>query len=303
MISFKEFFNTKKTILFDGATGSNLLSEDSSVSLPDLLSLKRPGLVGSLHEAYLKAGCDVIETNSFNSNPISFSASGISENAYDCAKTSAMLARKAADRFSTDEKPRFVAGSIGPIFNKNGLLQDEILLSEAFSVQISALSEGGADLFIFETMQDTLQLNSALAAAEKIRKNIPVIVSVSGKNGITHTGTPFEEIVCEMSKHESLAFGLNCEDFATITEDIEIIKKISDFPLIVMPNLGLPEKIDGKFFYKTTPAEFAAKMTEIIRKYDPKIVGGCCGTTPEHIKTLAEKNLDLQNKRYSDLSR
>ena len=289
MISFKEFFSTKKTILFDGATGSNLLSQGDSVSLPDLLSLKRPELVRSLHEAYLKAGCNVIETNSFNSNPISFKNFGITESAFDCAKKAAEIAKKAADRFSTDERPRFVAGSIGPIFDKNGLLQDERLLSEAFSVQISALSEGGADLLIFETMQDTLQLNSALAAAEKIRKDIPAVVSVSGKNGITHTGTPFEEIVREISKHDISAFGLNCEDFSTITEDIEIIKKVSDLPLVVMPNLGLPEKIEGKFFYKTTPAGFAGKMSEIIRRYDPKIIGGCCGTTPLHIKALASE--------------
>ena len=289
MISFKEFFSTKKTILFDGAIGSNLLSEDSSVSLPDLLSLKRPGLVLALHEEYLEAGCDVIETNSFNSNPLVFESFGIKKSASECAKISVILAKKAADRFSTDERPRFVAGSIGPIFNKNGIEQNEALLFEAYSVQISALLEGGADLLIFETMQDTLQLNSALTAAEKIAKNIPVIVSISGKNGITHTGTPFEEIVREMSKHDIFAFGLNCEDLATITEDIEIIKEISDLPLIVMPNLGLPEKIDGKFFYKTTPAEFAAKMSELIQKFRPKIIGGCCGTTPEHLKKLTEK--------------
>ena len=289
MISFKEFFNAKKIILFDGAIGSNLLSDDSSVSLPDLLSLKRPELVGSLHEAYLKAGCDVIETNSFNSNPISFENFGITESAFDCAKKAAEIAKKAASRFSTLEKPRFVAGSIGPIFDKNGLLQNKTLLSEAFSLQISALSEGGIDLLIFETMLDIIQLNSALAAAEKIRKDIPAVVSISGKNGITHTGTPFEEIVREMSKHDIFAFGLNCEDLKSISKDIEIIKKTSNFPLIVMPNLGIPEKIDGKSVYKTNPEEFAGKMTELIRKYDPKIVGGCCGTTPEHIKALADR--------------
>ena len=289
MISFKEFFRTKKTILFDGATGSNLLSEDSSASLPDLLSLKHPEFVKSLHEAYLEAGCDVIETNSFGSNPISFENFVLTESAFDCAKKAAEIAKKAADRFSTDEKPRFVAGSIGPIFDKNGLLQNKTLLSEAFSLQISALSEGGIDLLIFETMQDIIQLNSALAAVEKIRKDIPIVVSISGKKGITHTGTPFEEIVREMSKHDIFAFGLNCEDFSTITEDIEIIKKVSDLPLIVMPNLGIPEKIDGKSVYKTNPEEFAGKMTELIRKYDPKIVGGCCGTTPEHIKALADR--------------
>ena len=292
MRSFREFFKSRKIILFDGATGSNLLSEDSSASLPDLLSLKRPGLVLALHEEYLEAGSAVIETNSFNSNPLVFESFGSQKSASECAKISAILARKAADRFSTDEKPRFAAGSIGPIFSKNGLLQDEALLFEAFSIQISALIDGGADLLIFETMQDTLQLNSALAAAEKIRKDIPTVVSVSGKNGITHTGTPFEKIVREMSKYDLFAFGLNCEDLESISEDIEIIKKISNFPLIVMPNLGLPEKTGGKLVYKTTPEEFAAKMSEIIGKYEPKIVGGCCGTAPKHIKALADKIFD-----------
>ena len=290
MISFKEFFNTKKIILFDGAMGSILLSEDHFAYLPDLLSLERPKLVESLHEAYLKAGCDVIETNSFNSNQISFVENfGIEESAFKCAKKAAKISKKAADRFSTDEKPRFVAGSIGPIFNKRGLLQKKTLLLEAFSLQISALLEGGADLLIFETMLDVIQLNSALAAAEKIRKDIPVIVSISGKNGITHTGTPFEEIIREMSKHDIFAFGLNCEDLVSISEDIEILKKISDFPLIVMPNPELPGKTDGKSLYKINPNEFAAKMSEIIRKYDPKIVGGCCGTAPMHINALSEK--------------
>lgn len=289
MIPFKEFFNRKKNILFDGAIGSNLLSEDSSASLPDLLSLKRPGLVLALHEEYLEAGCDVVETNSFNSNPLVFESFGSKKSASECAKISAILARKAVEKFSTVERPRFVAGSVGPIFDKNGLMQDERLLLEAFSVQISALADGGADLLIFETMQDIIQLNSALAAAEKIAKNIPIIVSISGKSGITHTGTPFEEIVRGISKHESLAFGLNCEDLESITEDIEIIKKTSDLPFVIMPNLGLPEKTDGKLVYKTTPEEFAGKMGGIIRKHNPKIVGGCCGTTPLHIKALADE--------------
>ena len=183
MISFKEFFNTKKTILFDGATGSALLSEDDSVILPDILSLKRPGIVLALHEEYLDAGCDVVETNSFNSNPLVFESFGLKKPAFECAKISAVLAKKAADKFSTTEKPRFAAGSIGPVFNRNGSLQqDEALLFEAYSIQISALLEGGADLLIFETMQDIIQLNSALAAAEKIKKDIPLIVSLSGKN-------------------------------------------------------------------------------------------------------------------------
>ena len=291
MISFKEFFNSRKIILFDGATGSNLLSQESLSPLPDLLSLKRPELVESLHEAYLEAGSDVIETNSFCSNPVSFETSGISENAFDCAKAAAKLAGKAADRFSTDEKPRFVAGSIGPIFTKDFLPeQNKELLFKAFQTQISALLEGGADLLVFETFQDTVQAEAALSAAfetaEKLKKKIPVILSISGKNGKTHTGTPFEQFAKILSKFDLSAFGLNCESFDETMHDAAIIRKISKIPLILMPNLGLPEKIDGKFVYKTAPAEFAGKMTEIIGKYGPKIVGGCCGTTPEHIKAL-----------------
>ncbi|MBR4532029.1 homocysteine S-methyltransferase family protein [bacterium] len=287
MISFSDFASTKKTILFDGATGSNLLSKDSSVILPDILSLKRPGIVLALHEEYLEAGCDVIETNSFNSNPLVFESFGSKKSAYECAKISAILAKKAAQKFSTPERPRFVAGSVGPVFNKNGTEQDEALLFEAYSTQIAALLEGGADLLIFETIQDIIQLNSALASAKRIKKDIPLIVSLSGKNGKTHTGTPFEEIVLEIPQHDLFALGLNCEDFAEIEKDAETIKKISSFPLSLMPNLGLPEKINGKFLYKTTPAEFAEKMSELIQNFVPKIIGGCCGTTPEHIKALS----------------
>ncbi len=289
MISLSDFADTTKTILFDGATGSALLSEDNSEILPDILSLKRPGIVLALHEEYLEAGCDVIETNSFNSNPLVFESFGSKKSAYECAKISAILAKKAANKFSTPEKPRFVAGSVGPVFNRNGSLQqNEALLFEAYSTQIAALLEGGADLLIFETMQDIIQLNSALASAKRIKKDIPLIVSLSGKNGKTHTGTPFEEIVREISKHDLFALGLNCEDFAEIEKDTEIIKKISPFPLILMPNLGFPEKINEKFVYKTTPAEFAEKMSELIQNFVPKIIGGCCGTTPEHLKKFAE---------------
>ncbi|MBO4699867.1 homocysteine S-methyltransferase family protein [bacterium] len=289
MISLKEFFDIKKTILFDGAAGTNLLEKSGSLPCPDLLNFYATNLVESLHEAYLEAGCDVIETNSFNSNPISFENFGITENAYDCAKTAAMLAKKAAEKFSTAEKPRFVAGSVGPIFNKNGIEQDETLLFEAFSIQISALSEGGADLLIFETWQDIIQLNSALDAAKQIAKDIPLIVSLSGKNGRTFCGTPFERFAETLSKYDISAFGINCEDMESITEDIEIIKKTSDLPLILMPNLGLPEKTGVKLVYKTNPAEFAEKMSEIIKKFNPKIIGGCCGTTPEHIAALWQR--------------
>ncbi|MBP5591948.1 homocysteine S-methyltransferase family protein [bacterium] len=295
MISFSDFADTKKTILFDGATGSALLSEDNSVILPDILSLKRPGIVLALHEEYLEAGCDVVETNSFNSNPLVFESFGSKKSASECAKISAILAKKAAKNFSTPEKPRFVAGSVGPVFNQNGSLpQDETLLFEAYSIQISALLEGGVDLLIFETMQDIVQLNSALAAAKKINKDIPLIVSLSGKNGKTHTGKSFEEIVSEISKYDLFALGLNCEDFAETEKDAEIIKKISPIPLSIMPNLGFPEKINGKFLYKTTPAKFAGKMSELIQKFEPKIIGGCCGTTPEHIKAAAGKIFCIQ---------
>lgn len=293
MTSFKEFFDIKKTILFDGAAGTNLLEKSGSLPCPDLLNFYAANLVESLHETYLEAGCDVIETNSFNSNPISFENCGITENAYDCAKTAAMLAKKAAEKFSTAEKPRFAAGSVGPVYTKNFLPeQNKELLFKAFQTQIAALLEGGADLLVFETFQDTVQAEAALSAAfattEKLKKEIPVILSVSGKNGKTHTGTPFEKFTQILSKFDLSAFGLNCESFDETMHDAAIIRKISKIPLILMPNLGLPEKTDGKLVYKTTPAEFAEKMSEIIKKFNPQIIGGCCGTTPEHIAALCQ---------------
>ncbi len=289
MIPFSDFADTKKTILFDGATGSALLSEDDSEILPDILSLKRPGIVLALHEEYLEAGCDVVETNSFNSNPLVFESFGSKKSASECARISAILAKKAAQKFSTPERPRFVAGSVGPVFNKNGTEQDEALLFEAYSIQIMSLLEGGADLLIFETMQDITQSNSALAAARKISKDIPVILSLSGKNGKTHTGTPFENFKEILLRSDLSAFGLNCESFEEISHDAEIIRKISKIPLILMPNLGNPEKNGEKFVYKTTPAEFAGKMSELIQKFGPEIIGGCCGTAPVHIKTLTDR--------------
>ena len=281
----------KRILLFDGATGTELLSASDSAGCPDLFSLNNPKLVETLHEEYLAAGCDVIETNSFCSNFLTFESLGIKESAFECAKLSAILAKKTAEKFSTTQKPRFAAGSIGPIFNKNNTLEtNEQLLNKAFFSQITALAEGGADLLIFETMQDIIQLNSALASAQnvmrKIGKTLPLVVSISGKNGKTHTATSFEDIVRAMSKYDLFAFGLNCEDFETMEKDAGIIKKISSFPLLLMPNLGLPEKIEGKSVYKTTPEEFAEKISEFIRKFDPKIIGGCCGTTPEHLKTV-----------------
>lgn len=289
MIPFSDFANAKKTILFDGATGSALLSEDDSEILPDILSLKRPGLVLALHEEYLEAGCDVVETNSFNSNPLVFESFGSKKSASECARISAILAKKAAQKFSTPERPRFVAGSVGPVFNKNGTEQDEALLFEAYSIQIMSLLEGGADLLIFETMQDITQSNSALTAARKISRDIPVILSLSGKNGKTHTGTPFENFKEILLRSDLSAFGLNCESFEEISHDAEIIRKISKIPLILMPNLGNPEKNGEKFVYKTTPAEFAGKMSELIQKFGPEIIGGCCGTAPVHIKTLTDR--------------
>ena len=236
----------KRILLFDGATGTELLSASDSAGCPDLFSLNNPKLVETLHEEYLAAGCDVIETNSFCSNFLTFESLGIKESAFECAKLSAILAKKTAEKFSTTQKPRFAAGSIGPIFNKNNTLEtNEQLLNKAFFSQITALAEGGADLLIFETMQDIIQLNSALASAQnvmrKIGKTLPLVVSISGKNGKTHTATSFEDIVRAMSKYDLFAFGLNCEDFETMEKDAGIIKKISSFPLLLMPNLGLPE--------------------------------------------------------------
>ena len=270
----------------------------------DVLALSRQDIVEEIHRNYLEAGADIIKTSSFNTNSVSLSDYGLENSVYEMAKASARIASKVAKEFSdkTPDKPRFVAGSVGPT-NKTSSISANILdpsareitfteLKNAYSEQIRGLLDGGADIILIETIFDTLNAKAALYATEEIgeerNEKIPVMVSVtfSDSSGRTLSGQTIEAFYASMSHVELLSIGMNCAfGAAKLYPWLKRLSEISRFPVSVHPNAGLPD-ISGN--YHETPESFAAEMSKFIDEGLVNIVGGCCGTTPDHIKALTK---------------
>ena len=264
----------------------------------DVLCLTQPEAVSAIHEQYLRAGADIITCNSFNANSISLSEYGLSPYAREIAKTAARLARTVADRYTAQNpaKPRFVAGSVGPTNRTASLSADvenpaarEITfrrLVTAYRAQVEGLVEGGADIILIETVFDTLNCKAALYAIEEAGITLPVMVSatLADRSGRTLSGQTVEAFVASVSHANLLTVGLNCGFGAKdLKPYIERLAKVAPCRISAHPNAGLPNLAGG---YDETPQQFA----EVIRTYLEEgllnIVGGCCGTTPEHIFEL-----------------
>ena len=307
----------KRMLRLDGATGTQIqqysLTEDdfrqgvfvdSPVPLKgnnECLNLTRPDVIAAVHEAYIEAGADIIETNTFSANRISQTEYGLESHAREMALAGARIARAAADK-----APRkvWVAGSIGPT-SKSLTLAPDInrpaerpysfdQMAESYREQVEALLEGGVDLLLIETAFDALNVKAALYAVQQAEdrflrsarndNHIPVIVSVSvsDRSGRTLTGQTLEAFFTAVRHYPLTAFGVNCslgaDELLPLVKDVAAF---SDVPVICYPNAGLPNELGG---YDQTPAEMAeqmARMDGIIN-----IAGGCCGTTPEHIKAI-----------------
>ncbi|GIV22230.1 MAG: hypothetical protein KatS3mg039_1351 [Candidatus Kapaibacterium sp.] len=304
----------ERVLLFDGAMGTTIQRYELSAEdfggkhlegCNELLCLTRPDIIGAIHRAYLQAGADVIETNSFGSSAIVLAEYGIAERAYELSRAAAELARRAADQASTPDRRRFVAGSMGPgtkLPSLGHIHFDEA--EEAFSTQALGLIEGGADLLCIETCQDPLQIKAALAGAERAiaqwrsrsapdwrNHQIPIIVSVTIETtGTMLMGTDIAAALATFEPYESIvAFGMNCATGpAEMEEHIRYLAQHSPKPVFVMPNAGLPENIGGKAHYHLRPEELLAWMKRYVQEFGVRIIGGCCGTTDEHIRLLAE---------------
>ncbi|MDR2125740.1 MAG: methionine synthase [Prevotellaceae bacterium] len=269
----------------------------------DMLVLTQPQAIVDIHKAYLAAGADIIETNSFNANAVSLADYKMESLAYEMNYQAALLARRSADEFSTKEKPRFVAGSIGPT-NKalsispdvsnpayRNLTFDE--LYNAYFNQICGLIDGKVDIFLVETIFDTLNAKAALVAINDCCRqksvDIPVIISVtlSDTSGRTLSGQTLEAFYTSFSSMNLFGAGLNC-GFGSkqMMPHIEELARISTFNICVYPNAGLPDQF-GK--YSMSPEDMANDVELILKNGWANIIGGCCGTTPEHIKKIAEK--------------
>ena len=301
----------ERTLIFDGAMGTSLIGYNLGIedyeghqNCHDLLSVTRPDVVKKIHAAYFEAGCDIVETNSFGANPLTFSEWGISDRAYEIAKRSAEIAREVATDFSTLDWPRFVSGSVGPGSKLPTLLQvDFDTLYDSYLIQMKGLIDGGVDVIQIETCQDILQVKSALVAANDAMgscgRKVPVIVQVTiEKNGRMLLGTTIESVISAMTPYDILALGINCGTGPdSMHGTIKTLAEKSPFLISVLPNAGLPELIDGKLVYNLGPDGFSDHVKSFVTQNGAHFVGGCCGTTPAYIKAVYEKIKDKKGYR------
>ena len=270
----------------------------------DLLSLTQPKAIEEVHAKYLEAGADIIETNTFSATTIAMADYHMEELVYELNFESAKIARKVCDEFTAKnpEKPRFVAGSIGPT-NKTASLSPDVNdpgyraitfdeLRIAYKQQAEALIDGGSDLLLVETIFDTLNAKAALFAIDEIQdeRNIKIPIMVSGTitdaSGRTLSGQTAEAFLVSVSHLNLLSVGFNCALGAKqLTPYLETVSKNSEFFISAYPNAGLPNAFGQ---YDESPEFMAEQIREYAEKKLINIIGGCCGTTPEHIKAIAD---------------
>lgn len=287
---------SKRILILDGAMGT-MLQRKGLQGNSESFNLTNPETIGEIHNEYVEAGADIITANSFSANSISQSEYNLSEKAGQMAEAAARIARKAAD-----EAPRkiWVAGSVGPTSKSLSLAQninDPIFrpysfdgMAEAFEVQIRGLVKGGVDLLLFETCFDALNTKAALYAIGHIPEasDIPIMISasMSDRSGRTLTGQTMEAFYRSIQHCNPLSFGLNCSLGAE--EMIPLIAEVASFATCAVscyPNAGLPNEMGE---YDETPSQMAESVRKMALAGSVNIVGGCCGTTPEHIKAVAE---------------
>lgn len=287
---------SKRILILDGAMGT-MLQRKGLQGNSESFNLTNPETIGEIHNEYIEAGADIITANTFSANSISQSEYNLSEKAGQMAEAAARIARKAAD-----EAPRkiWVAGSVGPTSKSLSLAQninDPIFrpysfdgMAEAFEVQIRGLVKGGVDLLLFETCFDALNTKAALYAIGHIPEasDIPIMISasMSDRSGRTLTGQTMEAFYRSVQHCSPLSFGLNCSLGAE--EMIPLIAEVASFATCAVscyPNAGLPNEMGE---YDETPSQMAESVRKMALAGSVNIVGGCCGTTPEHIKAVAE---------------
>ena len=319
----------KKIVVLDGAMGTsiqkyNLTEKDFRGELlkdfhkdqkgnNDILSLTKPEVIKEIHKSFLKAGADIIETNSFNSTSISQEDYGTENLVYDLNYNAAKIAREVADEFTKNNpnKPRFVAGSIGPT-NKTASLSPHVenpgyrnvtfdSLVNAYKEQISALIDGGVDCLLIETVFDALNCRAAIVAANKVYEEkqvvLPIMISgtLTDKSGRTLSGQLLDAFAQSVRNENVISIGLNCSfGGADMIPFIKQLAHTEDVYISCYPNAGLPNVLGE---YDELPKMTAGYIRELALEKDVNIVGGCCGTTPDHIKAIAEAVEGLEPRK------
>ncbi len=290
-------------LVLDGAMGTSIHARELPLSdyeghenCVDIITATRPDIVRDIHRSFLSVGCDAVMTNTFGSNKIVFSDFGLAQRTYEINKKAAEIAREACREFNKPNRPRFVIGSMGPGTRLPSLGQttwDEIL--DSYTEQARGLLDGGVDALLLETCQDLLQCKSAIVACidamtEKGRQ-IPILCTVTIETtGTMLLGTEMAAALTAIAAYDQVvAIGLNCATGPQeMSEHIRYLSGHSDRLLIVQPNAGLPQLVNGKPYYALTPTELTRWLVEFIEVDGVNIVGGCCGTTPAHLAAVVD---------------
>ncbi|GAB1307990.1 hypothetical protein KH5_06730 [Urechidicola sp. KH5] len=270
----------------------------------DMLSITQPEAIKDIHRQYFNAGADIAETNTFSGTTIAMADYDMEDYVYELNYQSAKIAREVADEFKETEpnKPRFVAGSMGPT-NRTASMSPDVNdpgfravtfdeLRIAYKQQVEALVDGGVDILLVETIFDTLNAKAALFAIEEVNEerglNLPIMVSgtITDASGRTLSGQTAEAFLIAVSHVDLLTVGFNCALGANqLTPYLQIVSDKSQYAISAHPNAGLPNAFGE---YDQTPEEMASQIEEYLDKGLINIIGGCCGTTPDHISAIAE---------------
>jgi 5-methyltetrahydrofolate--homocysteine methyltransferase len=294
----------QRVLIYDGATGTNLQLQDLSADdfggvsfegCNEILVVTKPAAIERLHRSFLDVGVDAIETDSFGSFSVVLAEYGIAERAHELALASAQIARRVADSYASAGSPRFVAGSMGPgtKFPTLGQISYDDL-SASYEELAYGLLEGGVDLLIVETMFDLLSGKAAIAACHRAMARHGRIVPIQAQVTIEMTGRmlPGTEIGAAITSLAPLGIdviGLNCATGPVeMYEPLRQLSESAPMPVACLPNAGLPSVVDGKMHYDLTPDDLAEHLSKFVTEYGLQVVGGCCGTLPEHLARVVE---------------
>ncbi len=299
-----DFLQTVKerVVVYDGAMGTNIQKRNPTLddywgkeNCSEVLVLSRPDIIRDIHADFFRVGCDIVETDTFGGSSIVLGEFDLGDRVHEINVKAAQLAREVAEQFSTKGKPRFVAGSIGPTTKLPSLGHIGFdAMVKSFEEQAAALIEGGVDLLLIETAQDLLQAKIAtigvIEAMRKAGKRLPVQVQVTlQESGTMLLGTEIGAALTALEPFDVDAIGLNCATGPKEMNDaVRYLALNSTKEVSVLPNAGLPQNVGGHAVYKLSPQELADYHKHFVQDYGVRIVGGCCGTTPEHLKAVVD---------------
>src|SRR3954471_16245923 len=303
----------ERVLVFDGATGTNLqlagLTADDFggpelEGCNELLNVTRPDVIENLHDSFFRVGCDAVETNTFGAFSTVLVEYAIPGRAFELARAGAAIAREVANGYSADGRPRFVIGSIGagtkvPALRANPFVE----LRDAYEVMVDGLLDGGIDVLLIETVQDLLQGKAAVAAARRAMaragRAVPLMVQVTVETtGRLLIGSEIGAALTALDAMRPDVVGLNCATGPSeMTEHLRHLSHHSRVPISCLPNAGLPSVVDGKMHYDLTPEQLADYHARFITDFGVRVVGGCCGTTTEHLRHVVERCRDLAPAR------